>query len=80
MDNDELKALKDFDRLVHDPNGDMQEFINLHRNYCRTVEILANVRYLYLLLNNYYDVPNDDKYKFLDKLFENRDLMMEENI
>lgn len=79
MDNEETAALKDFDRLVHDPNGDMQEFVNTHKSYCRTVAILSHVKYLSLLLDNYYDVPNDDKYKFLDKMYENRDLMMEED-
>ena len=78
MDNDEIKALKDFDRLVNDSNGDMQSYINCHRSYCRTVAILSHVKYVSLLLNNYYDVPEDDKYKFLDKLFENRDLMEED--
>lgn len=79
MDNDEIKALKDFDKLTRDSNGDMQQFINCNRNYCRTVAILAKVKYVSLLLNNYYDTPNDDKFKFLDKMYENRDLMMEEN-
>lgn len=78
MDNDEIKALVDFDRLTRDKNGDMQEYVNMHRSYCRTVAILSNVKYLYLLLNNYYDAPQDDKYKFLDKMFENRDLMEED--
>ena len=77
MDNDEIKALKDFDKLTCDSNGDMQEYINCHKSYCRTVAILSNVKYLSLLLDNYYDVPEDDKYKFLDKLYENRDLMEE---
>ena len=77
MKNDEEAALKDFDRLTRDKNGDMQEYINTHRSYCRTVAILSHVKYLYLLLNNYYDVPNGDKFKFLDKMYENRDLMEE---
>lgn len=79
MKNEEKEALKDFDRLTRDKNGDMQEFVNCHKSYCRTVGILSHVKYLSLLLDNYYDVPEDDKYKFLDKLFENRDLMMEDD-
>jgi hypothetical protein len=75
MDNEEIKALADFDKLAHDPHGDMQEFINLNRSYCRTVAILSHVKYLSLLLDNYYDVPNDDKFKFLHKMYENRDLI-----
>lgn len=78
MENEEKEALAEFDRLAHDPHGDMQQFINLNRSYCRTVGILSHVKYLYLLLDNYYDVPNDDKYRFLDKLYENRDLMEED--
>jgi hypothetical protein len=78
MENDEIKALVDFDRLTRDKNGDMQQFINLHRSYCRTVAILSHVKYLSLLLDNYYDAPTDDKYKFLDKMYQNKDLMEED--
>ena len=78
MENEEKTALADFDKLTRDSNGDMQEYVNMHRSYCRTVAILANVRYLYLLLNNYYDAPIDDRYKLLDKMYQNRDLMEED--
>lgn len=77
MDNEETAALKDFDRLVHDPNGDMQEFVNTHKSYCRTVAILSHVKYLSLLLDNYYDTPRDDMYRFMNQLYQNRDLMEE---
>lgn len=75
MKDEERKALKDFDKLTRDSNGDMQEYINCHRSYCRTVAILASVRYLSLLLNSYYDADKDDQKRFMNKLFENRDLM-----
>lgn len=75
MKNDEEAALSDFDRLTRDKNGDMREFINTHRYYCRTVAIEAGVHCLYLLLDSYYDAPVDDMHKFLNKLYENRDLM-----
>ncbi|MFT9040164.1 hypothetical protein [Schleiferilactobacillus harbinensis] len=79
MNEEERKALKDFDELTHEPNGSMQEYINLHRYYCRKVAIEAQVKCLNLLIDNYYDSPRDDMYRFLDKLYENRDLTMEEN-
>lgn len=77
MKDDEEAALKDFGKLTHDPNGDMQEFVNTHKSYCRTVAINAHVKCLYLLMDNYYDAPNDDKYRFLNQLYQNRDLMEE---
>lgn len=77
--NDEAgKALKDFDELVNGGNGSMQEFINTHRYYCRMVAIEAKAKYLSLLLDDYYCSDTDDQKKFLNKMYENRDLMEED--
>lgn len=78
MKDEERKALQDFDDTVFDQD-DMQEFINTHKSYCRTVAILSKVKYLSLLLDSYYDATTDDQCKFLNTLYENRDLMMEED-
>jgi hypothetical protein len=78
MKNDEKKALQDFEDWTQNPTIDMQEFINVHKSYCRTVAILSNVKYLSLLLDSYYDADADDQKKFLNKLYETKDLMEED--
>ena len=77
MKDEEIKALQDFDDTVFDQD-DMKEYINLHKNYCRTVAVLANVRYLSLLLDDYNDADKDDQKRFMNKLYETRDLMEED--
>jgi hypothetical protein len=79
MKNDEIEALSDFDDWTQNPTVDMQEFINVHKGYCRYVAIDSHVTYLYLLLHDFYDATSDDQCKFLNKMYENRDLMMEED-
>jgi hypothetical protein len=76
MSEEEKKALTDFEETVFD-RDDMQEFINLHKSYCRMVAIDAHVKYLYLLLDDFSDAPTDDQNRFMNKLYENRDLMEE---
>lgn len=78
MNDEETAALKDFDDWTHDPVSDMQEFINTHRSYCRMVALQAHVHCLYLLLDDFYDSPIDDQNVFLNQLYENRDLAMED--
>ena len=77
MKDEEIKALQDFDDTVFDQD-DMKEYINLHKYYCRTVAVLANVRYLSLLLDDYNDADKDDQKRFMNKLYETRDLMEED--
>lgn len=79
MKDEETVALKDFDDWCQTPTIDLQEFINLHRSYCRYVAVDAHVQCMYLLLDDFYDAPSDDQNKFLNKLYENRDLMIEED-
>lgn len=78
MKDEEKAALKDFEDTVFDKD-DMQEFINCHRSYCHYVAVDAHVKYIYLLLNDFNEALDDDRNRFLNKLYENRDLMMEEN-
>lgn len=74
MKDEERTALKDFEDTVFDRN-DMQEFVNLHRHYCHYVAIDAHVKYLYLLLHDFNEAPSDDVDRFMNKLYENLDLM-----
>lgn len=79
MNNGADKALEDFDELVNGGgSGSIQEFINTHRYYCRMVAMQAKVKYLSLLLGDYYCSDTDDQKKFLNKLYENRDLIEED--
>lgn len=79
MNNGADKALKDFDELVNGGgNRSIQEFINTHRYYCRMVAVQAKVKYLSLLIDDYYSSSKDDRYKFLNGLYENRDLVEED--
>lgn len=78
MKDEERTALKDFEDTVFD-RDDMQGFINLHRHYCHYVAVDAHVTYIYLLLNDFNEASSDDQNRFMDKLYENRDLMMEED-
>lgn len=79
MKNDERKALTDFAEWTQDTTSDMQKYVNLHRHYCRMTAIDAHVKYLYLLLHDFNDASPDDQFKFMDKMYENRDLMEENN-
>ncbi|GEK06641.1 hypothetical protein [Schleiferilactobacillus harbinensis] len=76
MNEEERKALKDFEDTVFD-RDDMQQFVNTHRSYCHYVAIDAHVKYVYLLLNDFANAPVDDKNRFLNKIYENHDLMEE---
>lgn len=73
-DEEEKTALKDFEDTVFD-RDDMQQFVNLHRHYCHYIAIDAHVKYVYLLLNDFNEAPNDDRNRFLNKLYENHNLM-----
>lgn len=71
--------MRDFDEWCQTPTIDLQEFINIHKSYCRYVAVDSHVAYVYLLLHDFYDAPSDDQCKFLNKMYENMDLMMEDN-
>lgn len=74
MKNEERKALKDFENTVFDQD-DMQEFINTHKSYCHYVAIDAHVEYVYLLLDDFNDSHSSDQNRFMNKIYENRDLI-----